>query len=64
MAVVMLTSSWLKFTVMSLFITHVVVCIQTSDLDVFDPEGSSLVHVVKIFKLGGNNIMLQCQLCL
>jgi len=38
MAVVMLTCYWLKFIDMSLFITHAVICIQTFDLDVFDPE--------------------------
>jgi len=47
---------------MSLFIIHLVICIQTSDLDVFVPEGSSPVHVVEIFKLGGNKIMLKCQI--
>ena len=38
MAVVMLTCSWLKFIDMSSFITHVVVFIQTFDLDVVEPE--------------------------
>jgi len=62
MAVVMLTCSWLKFIDMSLFVTHVIICIQTSNLGVFDPEGSSPVHVVEIFKLGGNKIKLKCQI--
>jgi hypothetical protein len=47
---------------MSLFITHVVICIQTSDLDVFDPEWSSPVHMIEIFKLEEHKIMLKCQI--
>jgi len=62
MAVVMLTCSRLKFIDMSLLITHVVLCIQTSDVDVFEPERSSPVHVDEIFKFGGNKIMLKCQI--
>jgi hypothetical protein len=48
MAITMLRCSSLKFNDMSLFIGRVIVCIQTSDLNVFDPEGSSPVNVVEI----------------
>jgi hypothetical protein len=37
----MLTYSWLKFIYTPLFTMCVVICIQTSSIDVFDPERSS-----------------------
>jgi hypothetical protein len=38
MANVMLTNSWLKFVDMSLFTMCVVIRIQSSNIDIFDPE--------------------------
>jgi hypothetical protein len=37
----MLTYSWLKFNDMLLSTMCVVTCLQTSNIDVFNPEGSS-----------------------
>ena len=39
---IMLTHTWLKFSDMSLFTVHVVICIQTSNLNIFDPERSNM----------------------
>jgi hypothetical protein len=41
----MLTYSLLNFIYMPLFTLCVAVCIQTSNIDVFEPEGSSLYAV-------------------
>jgi hypothetical protein len=38
MTITMLTSSWLKFSDMSLFRVCVVVCTQTSNFNIFDPK--------------------------
>ena len=37
----MLTHCWLKFTDILLFTMFVVTCLQTSNIEVFDPAGSS-----------------------
>lgn len=39
-ASMMLTYFWLKFTVMILLKIRVVTCVQISNIEVFDPEGS------------------------
>jgi hypothetical protein len=39
MASMMLTYFWLKFIDTPLLTMYVVVCIQTSNIDIFDPDG-------------------------
>jgi hypothetical protein len=41
MAIMMLIRSRLKLSDMSLLTLHVAVCVETSNLDIVDPEGSS-----------------------
>jgi hypothetical protein len=41
----MLTYAWIKFIDVSLFIFYVVICIQMSSIEAFDPKGSSSCDV-------------------
>jgi len=40
MASTTLIHSWLKFNYMSMFTMHIATCLQTSNLDVFNPKES------------------------
>jgi hypothetical protein len=48
MASRMLIYFWSKFTDMSFFTMYVIACVQTSSVNVSDPDESSPVNVVKI----------------
>jgi len=52
MGSVLLTYSWLKYINMPSFAVCVIICMQTSNTDVLDLEGSSPVNVVGIKNWG------------
>lgn len=48
MASIMLTNYWLKFIDLSLFIICAFICAQMSYIDVFNPEKSIPINMIKI----------------